>query len=246
MRNYTSLLLLLQFLLMNAAIGEQQYQEVKISDPYIELHTGAGKSYPIFYVVERDQTVQILKRKTVWFKVRTVTGKEGWVSRSQMEQTLTALGEKVHFVDATRSDYSRRKWEMGVLAGDFNGANSMAIYGGYAFNNNLSAEVSLSQILDDFSDSLMVNVNILSQPYPTWRVSPFFTLGTGIINTNPRQTLVQSEDNTDQITHVGLGFRAHLARRFILRGEYRNYVAFSSRDDNKEFNEWKIGFAVFF
>jgi hypothetical protein len=163
-----------------------------------------------------------------------------------MEQTLTSLGEKIQFVDATRDDFSRRRWEMGALAGDFNGANSMGIYGGYAFNNNLSMELSLSQILDDFSDSLLINVNVLSQPYPAWRVSPFFTLGTGIIDTNTRQTLVQSEDNTDQINHVGLGFRMHLTRRFVLRGEYRNYVAFSSRDDNKEFEEWKAGFAAFF
>jgi len=246
MRTYAPLLLLLQLLLMNAATGEQLYQEVKIDDPYIEMRTGAGESYPVFYVVERGQTVLILKRKTVWFKVRTETGKEGWIDRSQMEQTLTSLGEKIQFVDATRDDFSRRRWEMGALAGDFNGANSMGIYGGYAFNNNLSMELSLSQILDDFSDSLLINVNVLSQPYPAWRVSPFFTLGTGIIDTNTRQTLVQSEDNTDQINHVGLGFRMHLTRRFVLRGEYRNYVAFSSRDDNKEFEEWKAGFAAFF
>ena len=246
MRTYAPLLLLLQLLLMNAATGEQLYQEVKIDDPYIEMRTGAGESYQVFYVVERGQTVLILKRKTVWFKVRTETGKEGWIDRSQMEQTLTALGEKIQFVDATRDDFSRRRWEMGALAGDFNGANSMGIYGGYAFNNNLSMELSLSQILDDFSDSLLINVNVLSQPYPAWRVSPFFTLGTGIIDTNTRQTLVQSEDNTDQINHVGLGFRMHLTRRFVLRGEYRNYVAFSSRDDNKEFEEWKAGFAAFF
>jgi hypothetical protein len=246
MRIYAPLLLLLQFLLTNIALGEQQYQEVTIADPYIELHTGAGENYPIFYVVERGQTVQILKRKTVWFKVRTTVGKEGWVNRTQMEQTLTALGEKMKIIDVSRNDFFNRRWEMGALAGDFNGANSMGIYGGFAFNNNLSVEVSLSQVLDDFSDSLLININMVSQPYPMWRVSPFFTLGTGIIDTNSRQTLVQAEDTNDQINHVGVGFRVHLTRRFLLRGEYRDYVAFTSRNDNKEFREWRAGLAAFF
>jgi Bacterial SH3 domain/Outer membrane protein beta-barrel domain len=246
MRSYAPFLLILQFLLINSASGEQQFQEVRIIDPYIELRTGAGETYPIFYVVERNQTVQILKRKTSWFKVRTSTGKEGWVSREQMEQTLTTLGGNLHINDVTRSDYSNRRWEVGALAGDFNGANSLGLYGAYAMDNSLSAEVTLSQVLDDFSDSLLLSVNLVTQPYPEWRVSPFFSLGTGIIDTNSRQTLVQSEDNSDQINHVGIGFRMHLTSRFLLRVEYLNYVAFTSRNDNKEFNAWRAGLAAFF
>ena len=246
MRIYGPLLLILQFLLMNIAEAETDYEVVTVVDPYIELHTGAGENYPIFYVVERGQTVQILKRRTTWFKVKTPTGKEGWVSRNQMEQTLTALGENLRIIDVTRNDFADRHWEAGALAGNFNGANSLGVYGDYAFDNSLAVEASLSQVLDDFSDSLLFSVNLVSQPYPTWRVSPFFTLGTGIISTNSRQTLVQSEDNTDQISHVGVGFRMHLTRRFLLRSEYRDYVAFTSRNDNKEFHEWRAGLAVFY
>ena len=57
---------------------------------------------------------------------------------------------------------------------------------------------------------------------------------------------VQAEDTNDQINHVGVGFRMHLTRRFLLRGEYRDYVAFTSRNDNKEFREWRAGLAAFF
>jgi hypothetical protein len=31
-----------------------------------------------------------------------------------------------------------------------------------------------------------------------------------------------------------------------LRMEYRNHEIFTSRDDNEEIDEWKVGFAVFF
>jgi len=40
--------------------------------------------------------------------------------------------------------------------------------------------------------------------------------------------------------------RAYMARRFIVRGEVKEYVVFTDRDENEEDVEWKIGFAFFF
>ena len=82
---------------------------------------------------------------------------------------------------------------------------------------------------------------------PEWRLSPYFTLGTGVIYTEPKSTLVQSVDRDDQIGYVGGGLQFYLTRRFMLRTEYRNNIVFTSRDDNEEVDEWKyLGFAFFF
>jgi hypothetical protein len=201
--------------------------------------------------VDRGEFVEVLKRKTDWFKVRYRRGVnadvvEGWVSRQQMEQTLTLAGEATQFSETAQSDFEKRRWEAGLVGGDFNGAPVMTLYGGYALTRNLSAELSVSQVLGDFYSSLIVNLNLLSQPFPEWRYSPFFTLGVGQIDTSPRVTLVQARDQQDLMAHVGVGLKAYLARRFILRVDYKNYVAFSSDDDNEEFEEWKAGFAFFF
>ena len=40
--------------------GEKEYQRVKVVDPYIELHTGPGRGYPIFYVVKRHDWIDII------------------------------------------------------------------------------------------------------------------------------------------------------------------------------------------
>jgi len=77
-------------------------------------------------------------------------------------------------------------------------------------------------------------------------VSPYATLGTGVLHIEPQATLVQSEDRTDQIAHVGVGLRTYLTKRFMLRTEYNSYLTFSSRDDNEELDEWLAGFAFFF
>jgi len=122
----------------------------------------------------------------------------------------------------------------------------MALYGGIAFNKNLSVELSAAKVIGEFSSSTLYNLNLLSQPFPEWRFSPFFTMGAGQIDTQPRVTLVQARDRTDLVANVGVGMKIFLSRRFILRAEYKNYIAFASDDDNEEFKEWKAGFSFFF
>jgi len=219
---------------------------VAVADPYLEMHTGPGRGYPIFHVVDRGETVQIIRRKTDWFKVVAPDGKEGWVAKSQMELTLEEDGSTMDFEVIDKEDFTNAKWEMGVLAGDFGGANIVSLYGGYSLTPQVSVEVWGSQILGNFSNGWTGSVNVVHETFPDWRVSPFFTLGAGVIRTEPKSTIVQGEDRNDQIGHVGAGFRVYAARRFLIRAEYKSYVVFTSRDDNEEVEEWKVGFAFFF
>lgn len=238
--------LILVLLLISSATIADELPEVKVADPYIELRTGPGIGYPIFHVVDRGEFVDVLKRKTDWFKVRANNGKVGWVDRNQMEKTLTKSGKQTEIVDISLDDFSNRRWEIGAEYGVFNQDPVMSVYGGFALTPNLSSELTISKVIGEFSSSQLVNLNLVSQPFTQWRYSPFFTLGIGHIQTTPRVTLIQAEDRDDLIAHVGVGLKMYLTRRFILRGEFKNYVAFSSDDDNEEFKEWKAGFAFFF
>ena len=239
-------LALLQFLVAGAGYCAERYREVVVADPFIELHTGPGRGYPIFYVIDRGENIELLKRKTDWFKVRAPNGTEGWVSRQQMELTLTPSGEKTDFGGSTLSDFANSRWQLGAMYGDFGGANVISGYGAFSLTPNLSVELWGSQVLGRFSNSYLLNLNVAHVFFPEWRASPYFTLGTGVIHTKPKATLVATEDRTDQVGHVGLGVRTYLTRRFVARLEYKSYVVFTSRDDNEEIEEWKAGFSFFF
>jgi hypothetical protein len=237
---------LLQVFLAPPLLAADEYRSVTVADPYLEMHTGPGRGYPIFHVVDRGDSVEIIKRRTDWFLIRTENGKEGWVNKAQIQRTLNPDGSDVSFRTATIEDFTNARWETGVLAGDFGGANIVSLYGSYSLNPNISVELWGSQILGNFSNAYMGSVNIVHETWPQWRVSPFFTLGAGVIHTMPKSTIVLGEDRTDQIGHVGGGFRVYLARRFVFRAEYKSYVVFTSRDENEEVEEWKAGFAYFF
>ena len=53
-------------------------------------------------------------------------------------------------------------------------------------------------------------------------------------------------DRTDQTAYIGVGARYYLTRRFFLRAEAKERVVFTSRNDNEELTEWKVGLAFFF
>jgi len=241
--------LLLCYLFGTFAYGEDDYQSVIVADPYIEFHTGPGAGYPIFHVVERGESITILKSKTDFYKVRSKTNHVGWVDRQQLLMTLAPSGEKVTLKEYTTKDFTERHWEVGMMGGQFGGATVISFNGSYAFNKNLSAELTFSQAIGNISSSLSLKGSLLASPFPDWRISPYFSIGTGGIQVRPIATLVEPEDTTHQFSTIGIGVRTHITRTFVFRLEYNDYVIYSANNDNDQneaLGEWKAGFAVFF
>lgn len=241
------LLALAGLFLAAVAQADEALQKVLVADPFIELHTGPGRGFPVFHVVERGREVVIVKRRTDWFQVRTSQEVEGWVPRAQMAATLMPEGTPLDLHEPTRENYMSRRWQGGVMAGDYAGASLISVFGGYSFSDNLSIELTANHILGEFSNGFSATLGLMHVFAPEWRLSPYFVLGTGIINIEPKTTLVRSDGSTDQLGYVGGGLQFYLTRRFMLRSEYRNNVIFTDRDDNEEVDEWKyLGFAFFF
>lgn len=219
---------------------------VTILDPFVDLHTGPGRGFPITHVVERGESIELLKRRTDWVLVRTVRGKEGWANRESLNLTLGEDGKLAEFIDPGLEDYIQRRWSGGFAAGDFSGAESLSGFLAYRFTNNLTVEGKITQAIGNFSDSLLGGISLQHEAFPEWRVSPFFALGVGVIKTSPDATLVQTEDRTDNVLMAGVGAHVYLSRRFMLRIEHTNHVILTSRNENDEVDEWKIGFTAFF
>jgi hypothetical protein len=118
------------------------YLQVFVRAPYLELHTGPGRGYPVFNVVDRDLSVDVLKRYTDWFKVRTTSGVEGWVSAHDMEQTALADGTPFHYDVGDLNAFTSHRFEAGAFFyGDYGGASALSVYGAVFANPNLAAEL---------------------------------------------------------------------------------------------------------
>ena len=235
------------FLLLTPVnVFAKEAQRVRIADPYIDVRTGPGRGYPIFHVVEQGAWVEVIKRKTQWIKIRTPRGRSGWVYRDQLARTLDETGSYVALQDLSQEDYFRRHGELAVMVGEMDGVTALTVSAGFAFTENLQADLSWTEGQSSLATTRLASIGIQHHMFPRWRLSPYILMGTGRVDISPRTVLVRPDNRSDRSVHAGLGLRMYLTRSFVFRTEYRNYVVLTNSNDNDEFEEWRAGFGVLF
>lgn len=214
--------------------------------PYLELHTGPGRGYPVTQVVGRGESLDVLFRRTDWFKVRTDRGVLGWASVRDLSQTVLADGSLFSVDMGNLAGFRSHRWEAGTFAGAYAGATLISAYAAWSLTDNLKVEGDLSQFLGNVSNGYLVDIGLAHVFVPEWRVSPFVTMGTGFTRVLPKATFAQPIDHNDQLAYAGAGLRVYLTRRFFIRGEYRSDVVFVKTNNYEVNPEWRVGFAFFF
>ena len=237
-------------LLSFTAHAESDFVELTIVAPYVDVHTGPGRGYPITHAIERGEIVEVLKLRTDWYKVRanySIGEKEGWVHRDALSGSLYADETVADFSLPGRADLSDDRWIVTGSGGGFDGADSLAIALGYRVTPNLTLELLGGRAIGDFSDSEFGYLRVNSQPFPEWRVSPFFVLGTGMVRTSFNTALAQIDDTADPSMLVGLGIQTFLSRSLVARLEYNQHLVLQNDPNaNEDINEWRFGFSVSF
>ncbi len=225
---------------------DTESQILFIVEPYIELRTGPGAGYPIFHVAEKGKSIQVLTRKTDWFKVRTPTDITGWVARSQLEKTLTQAGVKKSFQDILLDDYLKSRLEFGISGGLFENDRSITLRTGYRMTDNIFFELAYTKISGVFSSSTLYQANIYMQLYTDKPVTPIFLIGYGKFENVPASTLVSASSRTLDMGNAGIGVKYYLSDRFYFRFDATTYVVLVGDDRADEYTHIHGGFSFFF
>lgn len=240
-------LLLCLFLATPAALAKKrEYLQLFVAEPYLELKTGPGRGYPVTQVVARGEGFDILYRRTDYFRVRTEKGVEGWASVVDMLKTQYADGTAFSIDLGDREGFRDHNWELGIFAGDFDGASLVAGYAARSLNENMKAELTGSQFLGDQRSGYMLEAGLVQVFAPEWRWSPYASIGGGIFRVSKDLQRPNQVDRNEECAYIGLGVRFYLTRRFFLRAEAKERIIFTSRNENEELTEWKVGLAFFF
>ena len=221
-------------------------ERLRVADPYLEIRTGPGRGYPIFHVAARDEWVEVLMRRTDWFKVRSQKGAEGWVQRGQLEATLTEAGAAKSFRDVLVDDYLARKVDAGASWGRFKSEPMLKVWGGTKLAPPFAVEATIGQVQGAFSGTDFWHVDLQIQPWPDQKWSPHASIGFGRMRNVPNLSLVDAVQTDANLAHGQIGVRWHLSDRFMVRADYTLFTAFVSDRRSSEFRAITAGLAFFF
>jgi len=219
---------------------------VQIAEPYIELRTGPGRGYPIFFVAPRNEWVEIELRHTDWFRIRTEDDKVGWVSRQQLESTLTAAGGTKTFRDVLLDDYLTRRVQLGASWGHFKSEPMLKIWTNYRLSDTLSIEGTFGQVQGVFSGTNLWHLDLMIEPWSDKRLSPFFAVGLGKFKNFPNLSLIGATTTDAKLGAARLGARYYISERFVLSADYAFYTAFLNDQRSAEYRAWTAGLSFFF
>jgi hypothetical protein len=244
MRRLLALLLVMQAFNMSPALAKSRLVEVIITDPFIEMHSGPGRGYPVTYVVGRDETVIVLYSRTEWYKVRAQRGQEGWVRRSDLARARLESGEPAPI--PPYPDFASHRWEMGAGYGVFNHQNLVTGYVDFSLTDSLDAEFVLQQAFGTIDNRYVATIGLRHTFIPEWKwFSPTAGIGTGYQYIDDKVPPKPIETH-NQMAYVSLGVRGFITRRFMWRADWRKYDVFTHQNQNEEPEEWKFALAVFF
>ncbi len=240
-----ALIILLQAFLIGAAHAKKNSPlELVVTRPFLEMHTGPGRGYPVFYVVGRGEVVTVLYSRTDWYRVRAARGEEGWVRRDDLAATELESGDPAPI--PPYPDFTAHRWELGAGYGVYNRENLVSGYLDFGLTDSLDVELVLQQAFGTIDSRNIVTIGMRNTLVPEWKwFSPTAGIGAGYqkISDNVPPAPLESHN---ELAYASLGARGFITRRFMWRFDWRAYYVFNQLNKSEVLEEWKFGLAVFF
>lgn len=199
----------------------------------------------MFHVIEHGEQVELLKRKTNWYKVRASAGETGWTKSTQLGRTLQPSGLPADLPEVSHGQYLESSWRVGFTAGQLEQSPSFSLTVGYRPLTWLGAELEAGKIYNQSVTSDYYGANLIIEPLHRWSVTPYLLTGYSRFAFDARQKVVLSSLDDASGVALGGGLGYYIGRNFLIRAEYRVYSV-SSNSESAGLSEWKIGMNTFF
>lgn len=244
-----SFILALSFFQMTVSAQDSKL-ELEVIDPFIELHTGPGKGYPIFYTIEQGENITVLTRRTGWYELKAQNGRTGWAKATQVARTLLPTGEPVDLPTVSYGDYLKNSWRVGFNVGQFSsgeleGADIFGYSIGYRPLSLLGVEIEQGNFYETEVKGNYQSLNVIIEPFSEWQLSPVLLIGGGSMEIESQPELTPLSFEKESFSRVGLGVNYYIGRNFVLQAGFQNFKVSTDNDDER-LKRWNLGFNAFF
>jgi hypothetical protein len=225
-----------------AVLGKDPaFREAVIVEPFLEIHTGPGSSYPVFYVAEKGETIVLMKRRVDWYEIRLRNGTEGWAHRREIEKTLLASGYRKRWTERVFDEFIAGKAALGWSAGTFAGDPSLYVRLTYPLTDRLAFEANGGFSSGDLGATQLYHGGIVVTPWRAQWLAIAGTVGSGVVHVTPTSLLVNAQSGTFPTAYAGAGFKVPLFRNLEGRVDLRHFTLFMNTERTREFQEYSAG-----
>jgi len=213
-----------------------------VAESFMELKTSAGRAKPIYSVLEKGESFSLLKIRSDWIKVKSQNDEVGWIS---VKNFYTAIGE---YEFNEKQYHMSSKWEVGFAVGKFGTEDSYSLNTGYYFlSDNFFPETVISMDIvkasGTYSNTTIGGANLAFNFYRYFIVSPRIIVGSGLMQNDSRQSLVNGGRNIQLFFNYGMALNANVYKNV---NTYMTVRSYSLVDTKENFYDWRIGISGVF
>lgn len=187
--------LFLVCLLCGLSIQTVLAQTFVVKTDFMELRSGPGEAFPVFFVIEEGQKSRLIKRQGQWIEVGLPDGRSGWVDLDSYYFAVGAIAPPP--VSVKRG---RRIVNAGV--GLFNGNGETGIGLGYWVKPRIEARLDWKRIVDNVSSNDAYQI-VFVTPLLLRSFAPGVFVGMGFLNSNPESTLAGDQASFNRYVLFG-------------------------------------------
>jgi hypothetical protein len=197
--------------------------QLSVIDTYLELHTGPGRGYPIFHVMEQGETVYVHSRRTNWFYVSDRRNRQGWVKQEGLARTLAPTGLPAALPNTKHGDFLAQQGRVGFSLGQQDSADTATVMAGYRLLSFAGIEMEYGQIFGNRIDGTTYGASLLIEPIKSWSFTPFISKGYGRQEWKEKQKQQVGTSNSfnSRYEYTGVGINYYIGYSFVVRGGYR-------------------------
>jgi len=197
------------------------------------LRSGPGAQFRVLGEARRDETFRVRGRAPAghWLEVWRSDGGRAYVQGDAVwlfdasEETTPASARWGIFAPPPLLD---ARGELAVTLGALGGDGFLAVRPTILLAPTFGFELSLGASVGSLGRLLMVGLGGIVNLFPSWPVTPFFTVGGGGVHAAPNSDTFLAESGTRSLVYGGGGLRFGFRHRLIVRVEARGVALFDA------------------